>query len=947
MAQRIQTKTTFAPAKVIQPIYTRGSVALSQNGRILATCLDEDVLLTDLRTGEELARIEGDGEIITTLAITPSGSHIILCSRSLSMRIYSLTPSISEDGSIEPELLRTLKPHASPVVTCAVDHTGSLFASGGADGIVKVWDISGGFVTHVFHGHSGVISALRFFEVDTAGQKPEESKKRKRKSKAEETDGLADETTVGLRLASGGEDGKVRIWNLHKRNSAAVLDAHVSVVRTLDYSLEENALLSGSRDKTIIVWDVKTWKVRSTIPVLEEVESAGFLKDGQFIYTGGETARLRIWLLSSGTEITQEQEEGTETEAIQEIIHCPGLPYILSVHADQTLILHSTSPLNELTSKSIPPLPILRRISGTHGQIIDVAYVGRGKSLLALATNSEEVRIVSLKDTATNNEDESDIGGNYFGADVALLKGHDDIIICMDCDWSGNWLATGSRDNTARLWQLDPSSGSYTCYAIFTGHAESLGAVALPRTIPSKDTPAYQSPLDYPPSFLITGSQDKTVKRWDVPKPSSDSTEPTTARATYTRKAHDKDINAIATNPSSTLFASASQDRTVKIWATEDGSTLGVLRGHKRGVWTVSFSPTGTNLNIPGSVSGANVTGTGSRGHILTGSGDKTVRIWSLSDYSCIMTMEGHTNSVLKVLWLPLPTLPDGEKSHDKRGALIASAGGDGLVKIWEAQSGECAATLDNHTDRVWALTARSPSKNTSDGSIGESLISGAGDGVLTFWRDTTTATATEARTKETQRIELDQKLDNHIYGQNWREAIVLALQLDQPARLLHLFKTVIESPDFERGTWTGNAKVDGVVAGLADEQVWKLLCRVRDWNTNARNSLVAQRVLRAVFEGVGVERLVGLKVRGMRGGGGSNLRDLLGALTVYGERHFGRVCELWDESFLVEFTLGEMDGLLAGKGDGVVSGVNGVNGINGVHGINIDEEEERDVIMI
>jgi hypothetical protein len=59
MAQRVQNKTTFAPAKVIQPIYTRGSVVLSQDGRIIATCLDEDVLLTDLRTGEELARIEG------------------------------------------------------------------------------------------------------------------------------------------------------------------------------------------------------------------------------------------------------------------------------------------------------------------------------------------------------------------------------------------------------------------------------------------------------------------------------------------------------------------------------------------------------------------------------------------------------------------------------------------------------------------------------------------------------------------------------------------------------------------------------------------------------------------------------------------------------------------------------------------------------------------------
>lgn len=59
MANRAQIKTTFAPAKVIQPIYTRGGVALSQDGRILASCLDEEVLLTHLPTGEELARIEG------------------------------------------------------------------------------------------------------------------------------------------------------------------------------------------------------------------------------------------------------------------------------------------------------------------------------------------------------------------------------------------------------------------------------------------------------------------------------------------------------------------------------------------------------------------------------------------------------------------------------------------------------------------------------------------------------------------------------------------------------------------------------------------------------------------------------------------------------------------------------------------------------------------------
>jgi len=59
MAFKAEHKTTFEPNKIIQPIYTGGSVALSQDGRVLASCLGEDVLLSDLATGEHLARIEG------------------------------------------------------------------------------------------------------------------------------------------------------------------------------------------------------------------------------------------------------------------------------------------------------------------------------------------------------------------------------------------------------------------------------------------------------------------------------------------------------------------------------------------------------------------------------------------------------------------------------------------------------------------------------------------------------------------------------------------------------------------------------------------------------------------------------------------------------------------------------------------------------------------------
>ncbi len=59
MALNIDVKTTFEQRRVIQPIYTGGTVGLSEDGKVLATTLGEEALLSDLETGRHLARIEG------------------------------------------------------------------------------------------------------------------------------------------------------------------------------------------------------------------------------------------------------------------------------------------------------------------------------------------------------------------------------------------------------------------------------------------------------------------------------------------------------------------------------------------------------------------------------------------------------------------------------------------------------------------------------------------------------------------------------------------------------------------------------------------------------------------------------------------------------------------------------------------------------------------------
>jgi U3 small nucleolar RNA-associated protein 13 len=128
---------------------------------------------------------------------------------------------------------------------------------------------------------------------------------------------------------------------------------------------------------------------------------------------------------------------------------------------------------------------------------------------------------------------------NTNGFNYDILYGHSDIVLCLDRSNDGSLLVSGSKDNTVRVWAVDLGEGSsearYPCIAVCVGHIEAVGAVAFSR----KST-----------SFVITGSQDCTIKCWDLSGMDCNAEEGFRPRALFTNCVHDKDINSgLCTGP--------------------------------------------------------------------------------------------------------------------------------------------------------------------------------------------------------------------------------------------------------------------------------------------------------------------------------------------------------------------------------------------------------------
>ena len=247
------------------------------------------------------------------------------------------------------------------------------------------------------------------------------------------------------------------------------------------------------------------------------------------------------------------------------------------------------------------------------------------------------------------------------GAPLRTLEGHTSDVNSVSFSPDGSMLASGSWD--IRLWDVATGAPLRT----LRGHTDSVDSVSF-----SPDG-----------SMLASGSWDYTIRLWDV----------ATGAPLRTLRGHTNRVYSVSFSPDGSMLASGSWDYTIRLWDVATGAPLRTLREHMNSVYSVSFSPDGSML-----ASG--------------GGRDDTIRLWDVATGAPLRTLEGHTDSVDSVSFSP-------------DGSMLASGSSDYTIRLWDVATGAPLRTLREHTNRVYSVSF------SPDGSM---LASGSWDYTIRLW---------------------------------------------------------------------------------------------------------------------------------------------------------------------------------------------------------------------
>lgn len=280
---------------------------------------------------------------------------------------------------------------------------------------------------------------------------------------------------------------------------------HSDAVGSVAFSPDGLMLASGSKDKTIQIWDLATGKsIRTFAGDSSTIWSVAFDSNGTKLATGTGFWRVMLWDLKTG----QATRTLDHTASVWSVALSPDGKLIASGSGDKTTKISDAT-----TGALIYNLP-------DHTDFVySVAFTPDGKSLVS-ASKDKKITIVDVET----------------GKLLKTIEGHGDQVRSVAVTPDGKTIVSGSYDESIKIWNLETGD----LMRSIKGHSDDVVSVAI-----SPDG-----------KFIASGSKDKTIKIWDL----------ATGELLNTLTGHTDEVYVVTFSPDGKTIASGSKDNTIKLW---------------------------------------------------------------------------------------------------------------------------------------------------------------------------------------------------------------------------------------------------------------------------------------------------------------------------------------------------------------------------------------------